>query len=76
MRIITGFGQCYTEQEAATRLGTSRWTLQRLRQRGAISYLVIGARQVMYAEAHLTEYLMGAERRHSAPAGWPHTLAA
>jgi hypothetical protein len=62
MRIIAGVGQCFSEEEAAERLGTSRWTLQRARRRREISYLLIGIRQIMYAESHLAEYLAGAER--------------
>jgi excisionase family DNA binding protein len=65
VRVIAGIGPCFTEEEAAARLGTSRWTLQRARQRGEISYFLIGIRQIVYAEAHLDEYLAGAERRRA-----------
>lgn len=48
-----------SEREAADRLGVSRLTLWRARQRGEISFLRIG-RRVLYSESHIRDF----EQRH------------
>jgi excisionase family DNA binding protein len=48
-----------SEREAADRLGVSRLTLWRARQRGEIAFLRIG-RRVLYSDLHIREF----ERRH------------
>lgn len=48
-----------SEREAASRLGVSRLTLWRARQRGEIAFLRIG-RRVLYSESHIKDF----EQRH------------
>ena len=48
-----------SEREAAERLGVSRLTLWRARQRGEIAFLRIG-RRVLYSNAHIVAF----EERH------------
>ena len=50
-----------SEKEAALRLGVSRPTLLRLRQRGEIGFFRVATR-VLFSEAHLQEFLSRAER--------------
>jgi excisionase family DNA binding protein len=54
-----------SEREAADRLGVSRLTLWRARQRGEIAFLRIG-RRVLYSETHINEF---EERHERAAAG-------
>jgi excisionase family DNA binding protein len=50
-----------SEREAAERLGISRLTLWRARQRGEIAFLRIG-RRVLYSESHLNDFEQRDER--------------
>lgn len=50
-----------SEREAAGRLGVSRLTLWRARQRGEIAFLRIG-RRVLYSESHIREFELRHER--------------
>ena len=52
-----------SEREAADRLGVSRLTLWRARQRGEIAFLRIG-RRVLYSESHIRDF----EQRHECAA--------
>jgi len=45
-----------SEEDAARRLGVSRWTLLRARRRGEVAHYRIGKRRVRYARHHLTAY--------------------
>jgi len=53
---------CYSEMELARRLGVSRITILRARQRGELGFYRIGAR-VVYADHHVQEFLAERERR-------------